>query len=78
MSSYFVYCENETEKLERINKALEARLAAQSEIIKVAKERLRSIRSNSDCRNESEAEQCAHVAEEALAKIAELEKEVEG
>ena len=45
-------------------KDLEAKLA-------VAKESLRFIRSSCDCRNESESEQCAHVAEEALEKLKE-------
>jgi hypothetical protein len=44
-------------------------IKAQNEIMREA---LRFIRSSADCRNESESEQCAHVAEEALEKVREV------
>ncbi len=48
--------------LQKLTKELEAKLA-------IAIEAIRYIRSSCDCRNESESEQCSHVAEEALEKV---------
>jgi hypothetical protein len=39
--------------------------------LKIAEQALRFIRSGCDCRNESEAEQCANVAEDAIREIRE-------
>lgn len=64
-----VELERELSKSKTMRAIAEELLNRQDKKLEIAVEFFRFIRSSADCRNESETEQCAHVAEKALAAI---------
>lgn len=61
-NGYKLYCYCHIKGFDEV-KSTTDRLKAEN---KKLREALRFIRSSADCRNESETEQCSHIAEEAL------------
>lgn len=66
LESWKAACEYKDRQLEQGMKGACPTCELVGELNEKLREALRFIRSSADCRNESETEQCSHIAEEAL------------